>query len=192
MRIGIFGGSFNPIHNGHVNLGRAMLRNAQLDEVWYMVSPQNPLKAQSTELAPEDVRLRLTQAALEREPQLKACDYEFHLPRPSYTWNTLQHLRHDYPDNDFVLIIGGDNWERFDRWAHHEEILREYEIAVYPRSGEEVRKPPKDAKKVIMYNLPLFPVSSTEVRQMIRKGDDLSKIVPDAVVTEMEKYSFYR
>lgn len=191
MRIGLFGGSFNPIHNGHVELGRAMLSVAQLHEVWYMVSPQNPLKTQS-DLAPEKVRLHLTKTALEEEPRLKACDYEFHLPRPSYTWNTLQHLKQDYPQDEFVLIIGGDNWEHFDKWAHHKDILREYEIAVYPRSGEEVRQPPKNAKKVQVYELPLFPVSSTEIRRMIKNKQNLTALVPKAVIAELEKYSFYR
>ena len=192
MRIGLFGGSFNPIHNGHVMLGRQILEHARLDEVWYMVSPQNPLKAQATDLAPEEVRLHLTQIALEGEQGLKASDYEFHLPRPSYTWNTLQHLRKDYPNDEFVLIIGGDNWDHFDKWAHCEDILREYEIVVYPRSGAEVRVPSGKAKGVKVLSLPLFQVSSTEVRQMIREGRNLACLVPDAVAEEVEKYSLYR
>jgi len=192
MRIGLFGGSFNPIHNGHVALGKAMLEAAGLDEVWYMVSPQNPLKAASSDLAPEDVRLQLVQAALDCEPGLKASDYEFHLPRPSYTWSTLQHLQKDYPDAEFVLIIGGDNWECFDRWAHYEDILRNYEVVVYPRQGSEVKKAYGVGEKVKVLDVPLFPVSSTEIRQMIHKGENIAGLVPDAVLRRVEKYSLYR
>ena len=192
MRIGLFGGSFNPIHNGHVALGRKMLSAAALDEVWYMVSPQNPLKAASSDLAPEDVRLQLVQAALDGEPGLKASDYEFHLPRPSYTWSTLQHLQKDYPDAEFVLIIGGYNWECFDRWAHYEDILRNYEVVVYPRQGSEVKKVYGVGEKVKVLDVPLFPVSSTEIRQMIHKGENIAGLVPDAVLRRVEKYSLYR
>lgn len=163
MRIGLFGGSFNPIHNGHVALGRKMLSAAALDEVWYMVSPQNPLKAASSDLAPEDVRLQLVQAALDDEPGLKASDYEFHLPRPSYTWSTLHHLQKDYPGAEFVLIIGGDNWECFDRWAHYEDILRNYEVVVYPRQGSEVKKAYGVGEKVKV--LSTYRCSQCQVRR---------------------------
>ena len=135
MRIGLFGGSFNPIHNAHIALGTTMLSAMSLDEVWYLVSPRNPLKQHSTDLLDEEVRLHLTRLALEDYPRLRASDYEFHLPRPSYTWNTLQHLRQDYPQHEFVLIIGGDNYEKFHKWAHYQDILDNYEIAVYPRSN---------------------------------------------------------
>ena len=114
--IGIFGGSFNPIHKGHVALARQLLRRAQLDEVWFLVSPQNPLKPQSL-LLDDNMRLEMARLALKDEPHLVASDYEFHLPRPSYTWNTLQHLSQDYPQHRFTLIIGADNWQLFSRCA---------------------------------------------------------------------------
>ena len=204
MRIGLFGGSFNPIHKGHVALGRAMLEKAGLDEVWYMVSPENPLKYGNTDLAPEQVRLRMVEAALKNERRLRASDYEFHLPKPSYTWNTLRHLRTDYPEHTFVLIIGGDNWVHFHRWAHYVEILRDYEVAVYPRRDdsrdtsvpipieEEIEKGNIEVKGVTHIEVPLLDVSSTMVRQRIRCGEDITSLIPETVVAEVEKYSLYR
>lgn len=204
MRIGLFGGSFNPIHNGHVTLGRAMLEKASLDEVWYMVSPENPLKHGNTELAPEQLRLHLVNIALKDESRLHASDYEFHLPRPSYTWNTLQHLKEDYPEHTFVLIIGGDNWAYFHRWANYADILRDYEVAIYPRHDEchkevpiipieeEIRNGSVTVKKVTHVSVPLLDVSSTMVRQLIRSGKDVTSLVPKAVACEVEKSSLYR
>jgi len=204
MRIGLFGGSFNPIHKGHVALGRAMLEKAGLDEVWYMVSPENPLKHGNTDLAPEQMRLRMVEAALKNERRLRASDYEFRLPKPSYTWNTLIHLRMDYPEHTFVLIIGGDNWVHFHRWAHYVEILRDYEVAVYPRRDdsrdtsvpipieEEIEKGNIEVKGVTHIEVPLLDVSSTMVRQRIRRGEDITSLIPETVVAEVEKYSLYR
>jgi len=132
IRTGIFGGSFNPIHNGHIALARQLLTTAGLDEIWFMVTPQNPLK-QAGNLLDDDVRLQLVRQALDGEPQLKASDFEFHLPRPSYTWNTLCALSRDYPDRQFVLIIGGDNWKLFPLWYRSADILANYTVVVYPR-----------------------------------------------------------
>ena len=123
IKTGIFGGSFNPIHNGHITLARYIREAAELDEVWLMVSPQNPLKQQAGLLA-DELRLRIALQAVEDEPHITVSDYEFHLPRPSYTWNTLQSLRRDFPDRQFVLMIGGDNWQHFSRWYHADDILR--------------------------------------------------------------------
>lgn len=122
-RTGIFGGSFNPIHCGHIALAKEILRQTTLDEIWLMVSPQNPLKREASDLLDDDLRFQLAQKALADVEGVIACDYEFHLPIPSYTWTTLQHLRKDYPDHEFTLLIGGDNWERFTRWYHWKDIL---------------------------------------------------------------------
>ncbi len=182
--IGIFGGSFNPIHNGHIALCKAFLEQCDIDEVWLMVSPQNPLK-QNVELLDDDLRLSLTQKALEGEERIKACDYEFHLPRPSYTWNTLQALGKDYPDHRFTLLIGGDNWACFDRWYRCEDILNNYSIAVYPRTGSEI-----DAKllppNVSLINTPLFDISSTEIRQRVASGQPISGMVPESILQEVK------
>lgn len=192
MRIGLFGGSFNPIHNGHVTLGRTMLREMRLDEVWFLVSPHNPLK-ESAELLDEQQRLRLTRLAVEDWPGLCASDYEFALPRPSYTWNTLQHLHHDFPQHEFVLIIGGDNWEAFDKWAHHDEILATHEVAVFPREGAEDGQGTIELPaNVHLINVPLVNVTSTMLRQMLRQGQDISQYVPAKVAREITEKSLYR
>ncbi|MCI7427465.1 MAG: nicotinate-nicotinamide nucleotide adenylyltransferase, partial [Prevotella sp.] len=115
IKTGIYGGSFNPIHNGHIAIAKRMLELAGLDEIWLIVSPQNPLKTAGS-LLDDRLRLEMTQRALAPYPQLTASDYEFRLPRPSYMWNTLQRLSADYPHREFTLLIGADNWTVFDRW----------------------------------------------------------------------------
>lgn len=184
-RIGLFGGSYNPIHVGHVHIGRTMLKELALDEVWYMVSPQNPLKVNSN-LLDEEIRLHLVEVALSSELGLKACDFEFHLPRPSYTWDTLQSLKAEYPDNEFMLIIGGDNWEHFSRWAHHEEILRDYKIAVFPRETQNASNEYAELPlNVSIVNVPLVNVSSTMVRERLSKGESIKGLVPESVEDEI-------
>ena len=176
-RIGIFGGSFNPIHNGHIALAQAVLRQCALDEVWLMVSPQNPLKQNSTDLLDDQLRLQMAEKALEGVEGVKACDDEFRLPKPSYTWNTLQHLSKDYPDYTFSLLIGGDNWAHFTRWRHWKDILRCHQVIVYPR---------EDYPGTI--DVPLLDVSSTEIRQRVREGKSIEGMVPDSIIPLVKKY----
>ncbi|MBQ8939984.1 MAG: nicotinate (nicotinamide) nucleotide adenylyltransferase [Paludibacteraceae bacterium] len=135
-KIGIYGGSFNPVHFGHVGLARWVIEHTDLDELWLMVSPNNPLKPAGI-LAPEEERLAGVQQAIKDIPGLKACDFEFHLPRPSYTANTLRELQKAYPEHEFTLIMGEDNIAIFDRWREYEYILENFRIFVYPRKGEK-------------------------------------------------------
>lgn len=185
-KIGLFGGSFNPIHNAHIALASTIRNIMALDEVWFLVSPQNPLK-KATDLLDENTRYELTALALEGEEGLKASNYEFHLPRPSYTWNTLQHLTADYPDCTFYLVIGGDNWNKFSKWAHHEEIIANHHIIVYPRPGCKIDTESLPST-VHVVDTPLMDISSTMIRERIRCGEDISEYVPYAVAAYIEQH----
>ena len=185
---GIFGGSFNPIHNGHISLARQLREKAGLDEVWLMVSPQNPLK-QSSDLLDDELRMQMARLALEGEEGIVACDYEMHLPKPSYTWNTLQALSKDYPEREFVLLMGGDNWTLFDRWYHYEDILKNYRIVVYPRKGDNyiVGTP-----GVLFLEAELLDISSTDIRQRIKDGKGIRRMVPKAVADFIKEKGLYK
>lgn len=186
IRTGIYGGSFNPIHNGHIAIARAMLDCDAVDEVWLMVSPQNPLK-QSADLLDERLRLDMTRRATADIPCVTACDYEFHMPRPSYMWHTLQSLSRDYPDREFTLLIGADNWQVFDRWYHADDIIAHYPIRIYPRRGYDIEAStlPHNVKLV---DTGLYDVSSTMVRERIRRGEDVSQLIPASIIKMAKVY----
>jgi len=165
---------------GHIALARELRRLAGLDEVWLMVSPQNPLKQGQTDLIDDQLRFAMARIALHGEEGLVASDYELHLPRPSYTWHTLQRLREDYPQHSFILLIGGDNWERFPLWYRADDIVRQYRIVVYPRRGSLIDRtalPPT----VTVVDTPLLDISSTEIRQRVRRGESIKNSVPEAI-----------
>ncbi len=189
IRTGIYGGSFNPIHNAHIRLAMKILRMAQLDEVWFVVSPQNPFK-RNQQLLDDDKRLELVRLALSRHPRLTASDYEFHLPRPSYMHTTLTRLSADYPDREFVLIIGADNWERFHDWHRANDILQSYRLVVYPRQGSPIH-PQSLPPNVQLVNTPLINLSSTMIRQRIAQGRSIRRLVPKAVAEAIEKEKLY-
>ena len=181
--IGIFGGSFNPIHNGHIALAKAFLEKENLDEVWFMVSPQNPFKVDQ-QLLVDHLRLKLVSKAIDYNPRFKATDYEFHLPKPSYTWNTLQHLTHDFPRYRFTILIGGDNWNAFNRWYHAEDILANYKLVVYPRRGQNLDNTSLPTN-VSLLQTPLIDISSTTIRNRIKSGEDINDIVPEVIVRDI-------
>ena len=191
MNIGLFGGSFNPIHNGHVRLAKSLLQEAALDEVWFLVSPQNPFK-QDQQLLDDDKRLQLVRLALKEEPQLMASDFEFHLPKPSYTWNTLQALEQEYPERKFTLLIGGDNWEAFDKWYRYEDILKRYPIIVYPRKGSKVPDVKFQASDIQIVETPLINISSTQIRLRLHEGKSVRGLVNTEVAMVIEQEHLYR
>lgn len=154
-----------------------------------MVTPQNPWKQQDALLA-DDLRLQMVRAATRRSCRLVASGYEFRLPRPSYTWHTLQSLSADYPDDEFVLVLGGDNWERFPQWYHHEEILQRYPIVVYPRSGSDIDMAALPVN-VQVVEAPLMDVSSTQIRQMVHDGMPYRHLVPTAVADIIDRRRLY-
>ena len=190
MRVGLFGGSFNPIHNAHIALASTICEQARLDEVWFMVSPQNPLK-QAQDLLDENERYEMVKLALESQAKvLKASNYEFHLERPSYTWKTLRALKQDFPQHEFSLIIGGDNWVRFPRWAHSEEILANHHIYIYPREDSEIDEATLP-KNVHLIHTPKINITSTMLREMVRNGKDLSAFVPEKVAKAITDKRYY-
>lgn len=184
-QIAVFGGSFSPIHKGHLAIAKAVLDWHLAEEVWLMVSPRNPLKEERA-LLPEALRLKLARLATEDEKGITASDYEFHLPRPSYTFCTLAAMEEDFPLCRFSLLVGGDNWRVFSRWYRYDDILRRYPLIVYPRQDEATPLPPlpPGAK---MLPAPLLDISSTRIRDLWQKGEDVSRFVPQKAYEYLEK-----
>lgn len=188
-KIGLFFGSFNPIHIGHLIIGNAMLANCDLDEVWYVVSPQNPLKERKSLLADQQ-RLEMVRLAVNDNYHMRACDVEFHLPIPSYTVLTLAHLGEKYRDKQFCLIMGSDNLATFDRWRNWEFILEHYRIYVYPRPGSADCKL-STHPHVTMVEVPMIDISSTYIREQIRQGKDVRYLLPEPVYQYLTEMHFY-
>ena len=173
----IFGGSFDPIHIGHLSLANEVVNSRLADEVWFMVSPQNPHK-ELQKLTDESVRLEMVRLAIDGNEHFKASDFEFNLPRPSYTINTLMSLEKSFPDREFMLLVGADNWEKFDRWYRHDEILERYRIIVYPRDNSAVPLLPDG---VIWLSAELHDVSSTQIRGLVANGHSITGLVVPSV-----------
>ena len=183
-RVALFGGSFNPIHRGHIALAEAAVEQGLADEVWLMVSPHNPLKA-AEGLIDEQLRIQWARAAVADCPHIEASDFEFHLPRPSYTWHTLTALRRAYPDKQFLLLIGADNWLSFPRWAHAADILASHELIVYPREGYPL--PEQLPRGLTLLRAPLLPISSTDIREAVRQGKSIAGWVPEGLEEEIAR-----
>lgn len=190
VRTAIFGGSFNPIHIGHLALANYLCEYGWVDEVWFMVSPQNPFKQQQ-ELMDDQTRLQLVEAAVAEYPHFHASDFEFGLPRPSYTVNTLARLAEAYPERDFYLIIGADNWTAFDRWKSPEEILQKYHLLVYPRPGYAIN-PDSLPENVQAVDSPLLEISSTFIRNSLATGKDIRYFLHPEVYRLINEKGLYR
>jgi len=187
MRIAIFSGSFNPIHNGHLAIAREALAQDAADELWFLVSPQNPLK-KNNNLLPETDRLEMVKLAIENEPGMKASDFEFHLPRPTYTINTLEKLRENYPEHQFKLLIGGDNLVIFHKWVEYKRIIDEFGLIVYPRPDFDIESLPK-FPNTILISAPLIDLSATEIREKLNKGDSITEMVPEKVEMFLQQHN---
>lgn len=184
----IFGGSFDPIHVGHVALAREVCARGLASEVWFMVSPQNPHK-QGRVMTDESLRLQMVRLAIGGNPQFRACDFEFSLPRPSYTVNTLAALEQQFPGREFRLLIGADNWEKFGSWYKGDEILERYGVIVYPRGSEDVPALPANAEWL---PASLCDVSSTMVREAVAAGRPVSGLVPAEVEQFIKENGLYK
>ncbi|HZX72993.1 MAG TPA: nicotinate (nicotinamide) nucleotide adenylyltransferase [Cyclobacteriaceae bacterium] len=189
QKIGLFFGSFNPIHIGHLIVANVMAETTDFDKVWFIVSPQNPLKL-SKGLLHEFDRYDMVQAAVADNYKLQVSDIEFNLPKPSYTINTLAHLTEKYPDKKFSLIIGEDNLESFPRWKNHQQIVDHYGLYVYPRphvSESQLKSHPN----VKMVDAPLLDISATFIRNCIKSNKSIRYLVPEPVENMIKAKGFY-
>lgn len=190
MRIGLFFGSFNPVHIGHMALANYMASFTELEQVWLVVSPHNPLKKKAS-LLDQNQRLHLVELAIGDHPSMRSSNIEFSLPQPSYTVNTLAHLVAKYPQHEFALIIGEDNLESFPKWKNHDYILSHHDLYVYPRPGCS-HTPLHDHPRVKMTAAPLIDVSSTFIRESLRAGKDVSFFLPQRAWEYLDEMHFYR
>lgn len=190
QKIGLFFGSFNPVHIGHLIIANYMATQTDLDRVWFVVSPQNPLKPKKT-LARDHDRLHLVRLGIGDNPLLQASNVEFDLPKPSYTVDTLAFLREKYPDREFALIMGGDNLATLHLWKNYEQILAGYDLYIYKRPtidlGELAAHP-----RVRIFQAPLLDISATYIRECLRTGKSVRYLVPEAVWEYLESSRMYR
>jgi len=190
MKIGLFFGSFNPIHIGHLIIANGFAQNAQLDQVWLVVTPQNPHKKKSNLLNKND-RLHLINLSIEDNDLLKVSTVEFNLPTPSYTIDTLTHLSEQHPSYKFTILMGGDNLQSLHKWKNYEQIIKHYNIAVYPRPGYENSNHLKHPN-VSVLDLPLLNISATYIRNCLKSDKSIRYLVPDKVHDYIRDYNIYK
>lgn len=188
--IGLFFGSFNPIHLGHLCIAEYMLNWGELEEVWFMVSPQNPLKKKQS-LLPAAYRLDMVREAIKDDHRFEANDVEFHLPRPSYTIDTLARLNEQYPNHRFTLIAGTDVLPTLHKWKNFEILLKDYRFLIFPRHGSDDH-PLLKHPSVILLNAPRIEISATFIRQSIRERKTVKYYLPEGVYRLIEKWGFYQ
>lgn len=189
-KIGIFGGSFNPVHIGHTIIASYLQQTCGLDEVWMMLSPLNPLKTAAAPPAPDNHRLAMLRIATEAISGVTASDFELSLPLPSYTYRTLSALRGHYPDYEFTLIIGADNWTNFEKWRDHDKIIAEFPILIYPRDGYSFDADSLPSR-VSAAQCPKIEISSTFIRQSISDGINVNLFLPEGVYSYIKQNNLY-
>lgn len=190
-RTGLFFGSFNPVHVGHMIIANYLATRSDLDEVWLIVSPHNPLKPKKT-LARDYDRLHLVRLAIGDTPRLRASDIEFGLPKPSYTVDTLAYLREKYPEREFALIMGGDNLATLHKWKNYEIILRDFPIYVYHRPGYELGELAAHESVTVFPDVPLMHISASYIRRCLQEGQSVRYLVPDPVYDYLQTHPVYR
>jgi nicotinate-nucleotide adenylyltransferase len=191
MKIGLFFGSFNPVHTGHLILANYLVEESDLDELWLVISPHNPFKERST-LADDYVRYEMVLRSVEDHPKLKACNVEFDLPKPSYTIDTLKYLSEEHPEHEFVLIMGGDNLASLNKWKNYEQILLNYSIYVYKRPEYQLGELASHSRIKIFENAPLIEISSTFIRKLIKEGKSIRYWVTEETREIIESTALYR
>jgi nicotinate-nucleotide adenylyltransferase len=188
MKIGLYFGSFNPIHTGHLIIANHIANNFELDEVWFVVSPQNPFKNTSS-LLNEQHRLSLIKIAIEGEKKLKASNVEFKLPKPSYTADTLLYLSEKYPKHIFSIIMGSDGFQNIEKWKNYKYIINNYNIFIYQRPNFLIEK---KEENITIVDAPLLEISSTQIRKNIKEKKSIRYLVTDVVMEEIELKNYYK
>ena len=189
MKIGIFPGSFNPVHIGHLAIANCIAEYEEYDQIWFLITPQNPLKKKS-DLIDQDLRLNLLEKSIEGYDKFKICTIEWNMPQPTYTINTLQKLRITYPQNRFDLIIGADNWATFHRWKDYQTILKNFKVLIYPRSGND-RLQINHPNVQITKNAPKIEISGSKIRKAIEQGKDIRFYMPPGVYEAVKNSGFF-
>ena len=189
MKVGLYFGSFNPIHVGHLIIANHILNEEQVEKIWFIVSPQNPFK-ESSSLLNEYHRLHLVQKAIENDPRLKASDIEFGLPKPSYTSHTLVYLKEKYPQHSFSIILGSDSFQNLAKWKNAEALVTNYEFLIYERPGFEVKNELNANIRVLQ--APLLQISATHIRELVKNGKSIKYLVPPVVEEEIIKGGYYK
>lgn len=190
MKVGLFFGSFNPIHQGHLILAEAVLTKTEIQELWFIISPQNPFKQKKNLLSEYD-RLKLVELAVEDNDKVRASNIEFFLPKPSYTIDTLTHLADKYRKHEFSLVMGQDNLQHLHKWKNYEAILKYYPIYVYPRVTAEPG-PLDEHPGVTLFEAPLLNISATYIRKEIKAGNSIRYLVPNEVREYIETKGLYK
>jgi len=189
MKIGLYFGSFNPVHTGHLIIASHILNETELEKIWFIVSPQNPFKSNHT-LLNEYNRLYLLKVATEDDSRIRVSDIEFTLPRPSYTAVTLAHLQEKYPEHQFSIIMGSDSFQNLHKWKNYEAIVANYPIYVYPRPGFDISN--TIGAKLNIVDAPLLQLSATQIRRLIKEGKSIRYMVPGKVREEIERGGYYK